>query len=112
MRRGDPVVGVQEQQVAATGDGQGGVACRAGAARLRAQETHARIARRMSARDRGCAVRRAVVDDDRLPVGHGLGVQAVECRVERRRRVARGDDDRDGGRRSGRRHHGSWSRVA
>ena len=60
---------------------------------LRPQDAQARIADRPDqGRQRS---RRGVVDDDRLPVGPGLGAQRVERPPQQRLAAAAGDDHRD-----------------
>ena len=109
MRWRDPVVGVQEQQRRPR------AAARPALRAAEAPPALARSRRKRGSRDAWACATAAVpsVEPSSTTMasqcGHGLGAQTVECRVERRRRVARRDNGRDFG--SPGRRERSWSFV-
>src|SRR4051794_37798602 len=101
----EPVVGVEEDQVVPGGVAQAGVAGGGQAAVGLADADHAGVA----GGDGAGVVGGAVVDDDDLDPGVGLGQDAVEGVGKEVGLVVAGDDDRDQG---GGRVGGRWSAPA
>ena len=92
----EPVVGVEEQDPAAAGLAQAGVAGGGGAEVGRqGQQPDARVLRRGGRGEGAGAVGGGVVDDDRLEVGQGLGAEAGQGLAERGLGVMRRDDHGD-----------------
>ena len=94
VARQQEIVGVEEAGVAPAGLRERAVSRRRDAAVRLPERAHAGIAR--EARDlRARRVCRAVVDDDHLEVGHGLVEHGADRIADGRRRVVRGDDQRE-----------------
>ncbi len=95
-RAGDElVVRVEEEQQRMAGCGNAAVTSGAYSACRLLEDLHARIALRPLPSDVAGRVRRAVIDDDRLPVGVRLRDEGLERARERRGRVPCRHDDRD-----------------
>ncbi len=90
-RRGEHVVGVEEGEVVAAHLHGAEVAGRAEAAVDGVHDRDARVAVRPLVGDLAGAVRRAVVDDDRLPAAVRLGEQGADAVVEVVLDAPRGD---------------------
>jgi hypothetical protein len=95
-------VGVDEHEdVVAGGAREGGarvhLAAPAGRRLAPLDEADARVARRDAAHERGGAVARAVVEDERLEEDAAARERGLEGGADRPRLVARGDEERDGG---------------
>ena len=106
--RVEPVVAVEEDDAPAARGGQADVARRrrtAGAAAR--QRDQACIALRIGRHQRGCAVGRAVIDDQCLPVAVALRKHAVERVRQRAGGIERRDDER-GARRGAHRSPLRW----
>ncbi|ESY65271.1 hypothetical protein X742_23335 [Mesorhizobium sp. LNHC232B00] len=59
----------------------------------RVQRPKSGIAPNVTGDNFGGAITRAVIDDNRLPIGNVLTEETVECLCERQLRVARGHHD-------------------
>ena len=92
------VVRIHARDRGAAADRQPGAERRDESPVRRADDPQAGLARRPLARDVRRTVGRSVVDEDAFPARLRLLHDAAETGVERRRRLERRQEDRDGGR--------------